>query len=1622
MPGKVKVKILAGRNLPVMDRSSDTTDAYVEIKLGNTTYKTDVCRKSLNPQWNSEWYKFEMDDAELQDEPLQIRLMDHDTYSANDSIGKVYLNLNPLLLPPSSDSGPPTNPKPGGSTMSGWLPVYDTMHGIRGEVNVVVKVELFSDFNKFRQSSCGVQFFFSETVPYGFDVSTIHGLVEELIVAGDPEYQWIEKIRAPRVTNESRQTLFAKLSGEVQRKIGLKVLDLGANAVIGYKQCFDLEGESGIVVRGLGTAVTLAKGPSLHLQPPLSAHPAVSSIEDTCESVPFSPPTPPLPSLEVIISPATPKHNHGSTTFVDRHRIPNAARSYSSDPFSYRPIKTRYCRSTKSLSDEIIDNSTLKSLLDQEDQRGEPSSGTQKFFRAISLFPKTKMKQAFKLKQPRKQNPPETIAFLIKSVMESGAILDRVSESDEHADLYFDDTPKLKYDDGHLLPVDDFSSSSSDSSLSELEDASDVSSINVISQTSMRSKSDEEPLIESGSVSDSSRTSDPSTPRLRRPPTSTNPIDGGTPPLSEMDFIVPVSSTSSSHNTTIYEETIISKEGGLKLTVTQPSLDSDMVDDNISFNYNDENNEDYDYDVEQTDDDSYCFDKQSVKYDVSEGVLIKLGQSPPHGSPKFIMNYDKTDRTIKLDEHLLAINEHFRTTFTDQDIIFPSSSKEQEKMIQVINYEDDRKFSTDFQPFTAYTNLPYSSLGSIDDDNNSSLVVADVGQSKESTTVSQELVNKTVEISLGEDKTCKNVRRQVSLDSDTISQTSKTSDSDQKSKSIPNNDSNTVINPTNSSNLLSLSNALSKHVGEPFVSPLSKSCSDSKLMLCELASNTSSLLTPLVPPSSKQDDTKPAKAPQTAATSHSPARLTSLSANIHRRSSDSDLSITPKGNSLTGSDKSSLYGGNRGFHQAFPRATILKEHLEMLEYPFFTMSKYPPGFIIHIGGMVGARSVKLIERMNNMEEPVCRDSWWTEIRKEVRTHCRALGCNVVLNYTESTTICDDVCVLSVSGTAAVIQVRGEGGGGPNSVVFADPLEQPPLLTWHKKPAQSQPPVQAAAEKTADSEHDGSAAAANRSTRQRNLSENVDSDAFLPCSICHVAFNHKSVSFHMELSKCINCKKKMVPDILLASIEPPEGLPIAGRGCFIQAFEVRPKGAGRGESNAKEISDGLPFMEFEINKQLVSKLRLSGMNAIFGLKIEVSVGERMVAAHATGTAFMVTCLPVPRVPSVAAGQAFQGNSKLAKVQQMLHDTVKKNRDYYQLRLPSVGNQEVEQSETVADKGENNGEGSESEDSDEDDNANLDPFHGNKEAFILEVDDTHEADSISLLIDPHPPEGFHVVTIECLPNVENLEVVRNLQMFTLVWRSRLPLSYSQMPSAHFNKHFHRLLQGVYFKLRRMTPCALASMCFKIDLPEQDELQITAVGMALGLAESESHGKKENKKKTNTIPNEGVGEMIFSLEEDQNECSPKQSKGSTAPSPTSAATTLHPNKTGAHRSHSPLRPIRRSTHTPPKERYGVDLTPLSYVPGGRIDKYLGNLSFYFIRESTCIRESGGQSGFVHSFLAEVLAIVRAHVTALGGNAMVAYTMSDCTLLNYPAKNHAQCLVNVSGDAVFVSYFPNE
>lgn len=97
----------------------------------------------------------------------------------------------------------------------------------------------------------------------------------------------------------------------------------------------------------------------------------------------------------------------------------------------------------------------------------------------------------------------------------------------------------------------------------------------------------------------------------------------------------------------------------------------------------------------------------------------------------------------------------------------------------------------------------------------------------------------------------------------------------------------------------------------------------------------------------------------------------------------------------------------------------------VLEYPFLTLQKYPQGFIVHLGATVSARSVKLLDKSAaNSEDTEARDSWFNELRMEIRGHAKSLGCNVILGYTETASINnDDVTVLSACGTAAVINLN-----------------------------------------------------------------------------------------------------------------------------------------------------------------------------------------------------------------------------------------------------------------------------------------------------------------------------------------------------------------------------------------------------------------------------------------------------------------------------------------------------------------------------------------------------------------------------------------------------------------------
>jgi hypothetical protein len=104
------------------------------------------------------------------------------------------------------------------------------------------------------------------------------------------------------------------------------------------------------------------------------------------------------------------------------------------------------------------------------------------------------------------------------------------------------------------------------------------------------------------------------------------------------------------------------------------------------------------------------------------------------------------------------------------------------------------------------------------------------------------------------------------------------------------------------------------------------------------------------------------------------------------------------------------------------------------------------------------------------------------------------------------------------------------------------------------------------------------------------------------------------------------RRGKVPDVLFTTIELPEGVLTTGKGCFLQAYVCRPKRDCRGEMNAKEISDGLPFLEYELHRLLINKLKVKGMNSIFGLKVrEIVIKESLTYFHfLPGLVIMCLC--------------------------------------------------------------------------------------------------------------------------------------------------------------------------------------------------------------------------------------------------------------------------------------------------------------------------------------------------------------------------------------------------------------
>lgn len=82
--------------------------------------------------------------------------MDQDLYST-EIIGVVYVDLNPLIMRTAHASDKDL-------VIQGWFPLYDSLRGVRGSLNVIIKLLFIGNDNPFRDSSAGVQFFSSSSL------------------------------------------------------------------------------------------------------------------------------------------------------------------------------------------------------------------------------------------------------------------------------------------------------------------------------------------------------------------------------------------------------------------------------------------------------------------------------------------------------------------------------------------------------------------------------------------------------------------------------------------------------------------------------------------------------------------------------------------------------------------------------------------------------------------------------------------------------------------------------------------------------------------------------------------------------------------------------------------------------------------------------------------------------------------------------------------------------------------------------------------------------------------------------------------------------------------------------------------------------------------------------------------------------------------------------------------------------------------------------------------------------------------------------------------------------------------------------------------------------------------
>lgn len=127
---------------------------------------------------------------------------------------------------------------------------------------------------------------------------------------------------------------------------------------------------------------------------------------------------------------------------------------------------------------------------------------------------------------------------------------------------------------------------------------------------------------------------------------------------------------------------------------------------------------------------------------------------------------------------------------------------------------------------------------------------------------------------------------------------------------------------------------------------------------------------------------------------------------------------------------------------------------------------------------------------------------------------------------------------------------------------------------------------------------------------------------------------------MNLFKCFECNKEYVPEIIIATIDPPEDLSTIGVPKFIQSRIVKNKKFFKGEKHANAVGDKILFIDYQLHSELIKKMKLFCKNALFGLKINIIFTDDVIIGTASATAFCLKALPLPMPLTISKNPKIQ----------------------------------------------------------------------------------------------------------------------------------------------------------------------------------------------------------------------------------------------------------------------------------------------------------------------------------------------------------------------------------------------